>query len=57
VLYMSGYTEDAIVRHGLLSDRLEFIQKPFTAEALALKIQSVLESYVRKSGRLTNPNP
>jgi len=48
VLYMSGYTDDAIVRHGLLDERLEFIQKPFTADALARKIRSVL-----KSGRET----
>ena len=44
VLYMSGYTDDAIVRHGLLDERLEFIQKPFTADALARKIRSVLKS-------------
>lgn len=34
VLYMSGYTDDAIVRHGLMGHLLEFIQKPFTPEAL-----------------------
>ena len=43
VLYMSGYTDDAIVRHGLLDERMEFIQKPFTADALARKIRSLLK--------------
>src|SRR5262249_8366545 len=43
VLYMSGYTDDAIVRHGLLGDLLEFIQKPFTAESLTNKVRRVLE--------------
>jgi CheY-like chemotaxis protein len=46
VLYMSGYTDDAIVRHGLLDERLEFIQKPFAADAFARKIRSVLDSPV-----------
>jgi PAS domain S-box-containing protein len=46
VLYMSGYTDDAIVRHGLLDKRLEFIQKPFAADAFARKIRSVLDSAV-----------
>ena len=45
VLYMSGYTDDAIVRHGLLDNVLEFIQKPFTADAFARKVRQALESY------------
>jgi DNA-binding NarL/FixJ family response regulator len=32
VLYMSGYTDDVIVRHGVLDEGTEFIQKPFTAD-------------------------
>lgn len=44
VIYMSGYTDDAIVRHGLMDERLEFIQKPFTPDALARKIRTALES-------------
>ena len=44
VIYMSGYTDDAIVRHGLMDDRLEFIQKPFTPDALARKVRTALES-------------
>jgi PAS domain S-box-containing protein len=44
VIYMSGYTDDAIVRHGLLSDELDFIQKPFSPDGLAQKIRTVLDA-------------
>ena len=43
VLYMSGYTDDAIVRHGLLELAVFFIQKPFTPGALAQKVRQVLD--------------
>jgi PAS domain S-box-containing protein len=43
VLYASGYTADAILRHGILADGLAFLQKPFTADVLALKVREVLE--------------
>ncbi len=42
VLYMSGYTDDAIVRHRVLDQGLAFIQKPFTAADVARKIRDVL---------------
>jgi PAS domain S-box-containing protein len=44
VLYMSGFTDDAIVRHGVLDDDVFFIQKPFSPDALAIKTRSVLDS-------------
>lgn len=44
VLYMSGYTDDAVVRHGLGDGTAHFIQKPFRPETLARKIREVLDA-------------
>jgi PAS domain S-box-containing protein len=43
VLYMSGYTDDAVVRHGILDEQVSFIQKPFSPDLFALKVREVLE--------------
>ena len=44
VLYMSGYTENATLRHGLLDPGTAILQKPFTADALTRKLREVLDS-------------
>jgi len=44
VLYMSGYTDDAIVHHGTLDAGTPFIQKPFLPDALAGSVRRVLDS-------------
>jgi two-component system cell cycle sensor histidine kinase/response regulator CckA len=43
VLFMSGYTDDAIVQHGVLEPGLSFLQKPFTPDVLAQKVREVLD--------------
>lgn len=43
VIYMSGYTEDAIVQRGVMSLGSAFLQKPFTAEALGRKMRETLD--------------
>jgi PAS domain S-box-containing protein len=43
VLYMSGYTDDAILHHGVHTSEVHFIQKPFTPGELAQKVREVLD--------------
>ena len=43
VLFMSGYTDDAIVHHGVLEPGRSLIVKPFTREALARRVREVLD--------------
>jgi len=44
LLYISGYTADAVLRHGALESATPFLQKPFSPEALALKVRAVLNA-------------
>ena len=42
VLYMSGYTDEAIIHHGVLAASIAYLQKPFTPDVLAAKVREVL---------------
>jgi FixJ family two-component response regulator len=42
VIYMSGYTDDAIAHHGVLEPGIHFIQKPFSPEELVHKVREAL---------------
>jgi hypothetical protein len=46
---MSGYTDEAIVHHGIVDSNIAFIQKPFSERALAQKVRDVLDA---KNGRV-----
>ncbi len=49
VLFISGYAEDTILRHGVIDLRHRFLQKPFTLRTLARKIREVLDTPVAAS--------
>jgi CheY-like chemotaxis protein len=53
VLYMSGYTDDSIVRHGILDSDVAFLQKPITPEKLIRKLRALID----KQTSLRPPTP
>jgi CheY-like chemotaxis protein len=52
-LYMSGYTDEALGRHGVLGEQFALIDKPFTATALARRLRRVVEG----DGGTAGPDP
>jgi len=52
VLYMSGYTDHAVVRHHLLHPNIPFIQKPFAPDRLAHKVRQVLDGPIPTAEQL-----
>lgn len=48
VLFMSGYTDDALAHHGVLEPGISFMEKPFTPAALSVKVREVLDGKVKQ---------
>ena len=52
VLFMSGYTENTIVHHGVLEEGIELLQKPFSPTGLGVRVRQVLDAAAKRSVRV-----
>jgi two-component system cell cycle sensor histidine kinase/response regulator CckA len=50
VLFMSGYTDDSVVRHGVLESQIAYLQKPITSDTLTSKVRMVLDGLKQRPG-------
>jgi len=50
VLYTSGYTDDSVLRHGVLANAAQFIAKPYSAASLRRKVREVLDGGATAAG-------
>jgi CheY-like chemotaxis protein len=55
VLFISGYTDNALLRRGVLAHPVAFLQKPFTLSTLSRKVREVLDSPMKPEAAATSP--